>query len=66
MECSEKGTEWKCVQWCYLDSSVATGQLVQAVRQLGFLPLDIWVVKRSAMELLEAMDCVFKVCYNLK
>jgi hypothetical protein len=39
---------------------------MQAVRQFGFLPLHKRVVKCSAMKLLEAMDCVFEIRYDLK
>ena len=50
----------------YLDPGVAIGQFMQAVRQFGFLPLHKRVVKCSAMKLLEAMDCVFEIRYDLK
>ncbi len=50
----------------HLNSSVSIGQLVQTVRQFGFFHLDKWVIKCSAVELFEAMDCIFEVCYDLK
>lgn len=39
---------------------------MQAVRQFRSFCLDKWVIECSAVELFEAMDCIFEVCYNLK
>lgn len=39
---------------------------MQAVRELCFFCLDEWVIKCPAVELFEAMDCIFEVCYDLK
>lgn len=50
----------------YLNSSAPIGQFMQAVRKFGIFCLDKWVIECPAVELFEAMDCIFEVCYDLK
>lgn len=38
---------------------------MQAVGQFGFFRLDKWVIECPSVELFEAMDCIFEVCYDL-
>lgn len=55
------GNGEKDVKLLYLNSSVSIGQLMQAVRQFRSFCLDKWVIECSALELFEAMDCIFEV-----
>lgn len=50
----------------YLNSSAPIGHFMQTVRQFWYFCLDKWVIKCPSVELFEAMDCVFEVCYDLK
>lgn len=50
----------------HLNSSAPIGQFMQAVRQFGLFSLDERVIECPAVELFEAMDCIFEVCYDLK
>lgn len=50
----------------HLNPSAPIGQFMQAIRQFGFFYLDKWVIECPAVELFEAMDCIFEVCYDLK
>ena len=54
------------MQCFYLNSSGAAGQLMQTVWEFGFFRLDKRVIECSGVELFEAMNCVFEVCYNLE
>lgn len=50
----------------HLNSSAPIFQFMQAIRQFWFFCLDKWVIECPAVELFEAMDCIFEVCYDLK
>lgn len=59
-------TKQNKTQFYHLYSSAAIVQFVKAVRQLGFLPLNVWIIICSAVKLLKAMNRVLKVSYDLQ